>query len=209
MPNTGHVRGAQQTKGSVALKKCGDTPEQAARRLGANLHTVGNWLRGHRRPGPTWRARAREVYAIPEGDWDLPIEFEAPSVGGILGAIKSAEESPPASVVEVAPPAPAGPLEIRTKAEAEELLAACRSLREGAVKDPIASTAEKARVFDQCSRNIERVFKYLEANLTEAKILNSPRMKRILVAVLDAATPWPEAVAAIGAVLHELSSADG
>ena len=232
MPNTGHVRGAQPTRGSVALTKCGESPEQIARRLGANRHTVGNWLRGHRRPGPAWRARLKESYGIEPDWWDQPIEFQPVSdeaarralaaltqeareerpPAGLLAALESnagvaQPERAPACIGEVAGSSPAAGSDVPAAEVARQLLAQIQDHRVKVDADPMVTLDEKAKILGRCAQTLALVYKLTgeAADLSEAKILKSPAWGRIQAALMKALEPWPEAMRAGGEALISLA----
>lgn len=207
VPGTGHVRSAQKTRASVALAQCGESPEQVARRAGAKLARVYQWLRGERRPGVAWRERIHDLYGISPEHWDLPIEFE-PGGANLLAQL----DSPPAPVVQeetrpksdsVRVQAPAGAPQSAAET-ADLLLSQVQAFRSRVEVDPVLTLSEKAKVLKTCADTLSQVYKLTGAasEMPESKLLKTPAWRRVEAALVAALEPWPEALRAVGAALQ-------
>lgn len=213
MTNTGHVRAARPNRGSVALKKCGESPEQIARRTGAKITIVRDWLSGRRKPGREWRDRLQGLYGLELDAWDFPIEFEPPAAVGLLDALQS---KAPVAQQERAPdctgPGPGsspggGSTPTTAGEQVRELVDQVRRHRALVDADPVVTLDEKAKILGRCAQTLALVYKLTgeASDISEAKILKSPAWGRISAAIEAALVPWPDAMRAVGEALISLA----
>lgn len=195
---------AQRTLGSVALAKAGHSGEQIARVTGAKYSTVNNWLMGHRKPGRAMRLKLLDQFAIPEDDWDKPIDYQPPGLMATLAStpIPPRHASAPPVAVELVPTG------ADVRGELYNLLEQVKTFRHSVQSDPVLTLSEKAKVLGSCGATLGLLYRMTggAADIPESKILKLPSWQRVERAIVEALEPWPEALRAVGEALKGLDS---
>ncbi len=205
------------SRGAVALKNCGKSQQQVAKRIDRSYPVVNNWVKGHRKPDDASRGRLEAEFGIPRAWWDeAAVQSTPPSGGNGHGGFLDKVALPPAVAYskgavphsEDLPIVPRGKdesaLPIDLRSEAEALIAQIRRYRHDAEHDPTSSPTERAKLLDMASRALERAYRQTgeAANIPASRILASPAWGRIRESVVGALEAHPEALRAVVAALE-------
>lgn len=201
------------TRGSVALKQCGDEPTKIAIRTGASYPVIHNWMGGHRKPNDEWRVVLEKTYQIKRTWWEeepLATLHSVPT-GGFLDKIsgpvlhRSQPPGPPPMSAQEGVSVVGGPaVPIDARGEAQTLVAQIRKFRAQVDTDPVESLSSKAKIIHGVTADLDRLFRLTgeAANIPEARILASPGWGRIRAAIVAALESHPAALAAVVAALE-------
>ncbi len=214
------------SRGAIALKNCGKSQQQVAKRIDRSYPVVNNWVKGHRKPDDASRGRLEAEFGIPRSWWDeAAVQSTPPSGGSGQGGFLDKIDRPPPSgeqgvIVALPNQGPpkdphretgveafrggegVGPVDLRSEAEA--LIAQIRRYRHDAEHDPTSSPTERAKLLDMASRALERAYRQTgeAANIPASRILASPAWGRIRESVVGALEAHPEALRAVVAALE-------
>ncbi len=201
------------SRGAVALKNCGKSQQQVAKRIDRSYPVVNNWVKGHRKPDDASRGRLEAEFGIPRAWWDeAAVQSTPPSGGNGQGGFLDKVVRFPAPVVQAETPRQASPVPddpgggtpIDLRSEAEALIAQIRRCRHDAEHDPTSSPTERAKLLDMASRALERAYRQTgeAANIPASRILASPAWGRIRESVVGALEAHPEALRAVCTALE-------
>lgn len=190
----------RHTRGSVALRNCGQTAKQIAQETGIAYSVVQNHREAHRKPQPKARKLYEQKCGIDFVWWDQPAPANPSSILiDNLAAIA-------AETLQSAGQVPLSQLARVAESEAEALIRDARKLREQAQNDPVSNVVDKSQVLVRCGTALEKAYKITgeNAHISEAKLLKSAAWQRVKSALLDALRPFPDALRAAGAALEGL-----
>lgn len=182
-----------RSAGVVALTRTGETQTEIARRLGVSRTLVAMVMSGQRAASADLRASAHRVYRIALEAWDLPAGAE-PRPRQTKHVAPTTPPSPPK-------PSSSEPLALRVaelQRHVDELM--------GEVQSGSATPLERARVLASVAATTIAIGKLTGEGMTisERKIVSLPSWRRIESTLIEALTPYPDALHAAGKALMDL-----
>ncbi|HEX8795466.1 MAG TPA: hypothetical protein VF765_31165 [Polyangiaceae bacterium] len=185
--------------GLQLLARTGCTHEQIAARIDCSRSLAGHWLAGRRVPTERWRDALRDEFKIPVDAWDRapPKPKRAPAPA----APSSRDATPPAS------PAP----EITVTSVREAAARLQQKVHEKLEKidtDPMLMPLEWFKCAASAAAMLNLLGKLTgqTQEVNEGRILRLPAWQRIQDTIITAATPWPDALRAIGEALTRMGA---
>jgi transcriptional regulator with XRE-family HTH domain len=168
----------RRNRGAVLLARIGETQSKIATRTKCTRVQVAYFESGQRVPGPLNRARFKKEYGIPETAWD---------------------EEPTAIV----PPPQTGPVDESIAGRVARLQRTIDQIQEEAQTDPETTRREKVAVLKGAIEALALLAKITgeSQEMSEARLIRLPAMRRLVEQLLKALEPWPEAMRAAGEVL--------
>ena len=175
------------SQGAAALAGSGKTQEEIAERLKISRSLVSMWLCHRRVPSKAHRKAVREAYGIAEGSWDAPAK-RARAVAAAAPVVLPTDTSVNGRVAML-------------HAMIDEAIASSRA--------PGTSPAEKAKTAQRAAATLAILARITgeSAVIDEAKLVKLPALRRVFDALIEALTPWPEAMRAAGEALAVLDGA--
>lgn len=159
-------------------------PTAIAKKIGVTSKAIHFLATGKRSPSPTTRIRLAKTYALAVERWDEP--------------------PPEAAPLAIPAPPKLEPTQ-STIVEAEANLAAAKAARDRALADPNASHRDRSSAAAAVDRAIRSLSDARgEADISEARIANSPAWARLSKAVVEALKPVPGALQAFLSVCQHL-----
>jgi transcriptional regulator with XRE-family HTH domain len=161
-------------EGQRLLAGLGLSTRALGKALGVSHETAGRYARGAAVPPPDTAARIHAIGGPHPNAWHLAPE-------------------PPPDAPEPSP-APEGPLLFGSESELHAVIAQLREARRGASGAALVKIV--AAEIGACTAlaKIE--------SITDERLRNSAELKRVIARVVDALTPWPDALLAVAANLE-------
>lgn len=169
-----------RSEGSRLLSKLNPTQGEIAAEIGVGQSIVAQWIGGTKRPGAANRDEMFRLYAIPQDAWDREPGQARPDAP----AKASRSEGGP----------------VDPERETREQIARLRVL----LTEPGMTTREQLAVESNLGEALKTLARLSGGEITEAKILKSPAWRRLEQHIARTLTPWPAALAALGASLEKL-----
>lgn len=173
-----------ESKASRALAALGSVDELARRFNDGKTRAVRTWLNGESTPAP---AKQREI----EDGGGPPCSWWKETVGPAEPTAPA-----PAAVVVAGAATPAA-----VASEADGLLADVQRLRKWVSEQEGGDTAEQIRHLGELSRMLTALSKLRGVLMSERQILESPHWLTLEARIIDALSPWPDALRAMADTL--------
>lgn len=169
---------AKRSRGAVMLAQVGDSQAEIAAKVKCKREEVSYFQTGSRNPGPMNRTRFKKHYGIPETAWDE--EPERPKAAA------------PAAVDE------------SIQGRVDRLQRTIDYFQEAALTDPQMTTRERLAVLGDAIAALRDLARLTgeSQEISEAKLLKLPVLRKIVDDLVRALEPWPDAMRAAGEVLR-------
>jgi transcriptional regulator with XRE-family HTH domain len=174
----------RRNRGAVMLARIGETQTKIAERTKCTREQICRFQSGERLPGPLNRARIKKEFGIPETAWD---------------------EEPTAAA-----PVPTGPLDDTIAGRVSRLQRTIDKIQEEVLADPDTTRREKLAELKGAIEATGLLAKLTgeSQEMSEARLIRLPVMRRLVEQLLKALEPWPDAMRAAGEALKGSSSND-
>lgn len=174
----------RRNRGAVMLARIGETQSKIATRTKCTREQICRFQSGERVPGPLNRARFKKEYGIPETAWD---------------------EEPTAIA-----PSQSGPIDDTIDGRVARLQRTIDEIQEQVLADPGTTRREKLAELKGAIEATGLLAKLTgeSQEMSEARLIRLPVMRRLVEQLLKALEPWPDAMRAAGEALKGGSSHD-
>lgn len=174
-------KNAGRTEGAFQLARLVSNQAAFAKELGVEQSTVSRWISGEKIPSVEYRAILSRELGIAERDWEE--HSKKPTVSEVA----------PIPIVHRSKRRPIREIAADVEACAEALI------RDMAKVDHLSTPAEKVKVLIGVSQALMYLGKISgeTSQMTEAAILKTPQFRRAMGSIIDAITPWPDAMKAM------------
>lgn len=191
--------------GARMLRETGVKQVLIAKALGVSRQAVSMWCNGTDKPGQIVRAKIKKIYGVPVDAWD---KLMTPSV---IANEPMVPVSPvpvaPAASSEASSPVACPAVEETTEAMLRAQVDRSKAIASDASLDPETRLRAEARL----THALRALAAYRgEADvMSEAKIVRHPAFKRMMIVLVKALEPWPEAMRAAGLALRAYDQSGG
>jgi transcriptional regulator with XRE-family HTH domain len=174
----------KRNRGSVMLAQIGETQAQIAKRVKCTREEVAYFESGQRKPGPLNRARFWKEYKVPPTAWDE-------------------EPTGPTHVL-------LGPIDDSVGGRIDRLQRTIDRIQEHVLTDESMTTREQLGQLNAAIAATGQLAKLTgeASEISDARLIRLPVMRRMLERLLKALEPWPDAMRAAGEALKGGSSND-
>jgi len=187
-------------------------------RTGAVYSLAHNWRRGHRTPGPEWRAILRNLYGIPEASWDEIVPVRALSKktgqGGLLAKVVNSpapvaqpERAPACTGDDSSSNLDGGDGGQVPPAElAQALTRRIHAIRRDLDNDPTRTLELRIKAEQACTNMLRQIFALTgeDGSVSDEKLVQTPAFRRALGALMSATAACGKCSAAIAGALEAL-----
>lgn len=175
-----------RTSGALQFARRVSNQSEFAKKIGVQQGTVSKWANGDMVPTIEFRAIIFRELEIPETDWDVypELQAKAPANEPIRARRRPVREI------------------------AEDLESFVTSVMRRVQDDRMATPVEQAKVAATLAQSLMLLGRISgeTSQMTEAAILKLPTFRRVMKDLLDALTPWPEAMKAIVDKMGEIEA---